>query len=138
MNDVKRVADEIERCHRASLDVTAPAPPLRTVQIRNARYHAERARVLRRVGVTAAVAFLREEALEALAGNPARGGAPRWFALHRLESGGPPIEHTVDLMSEGVRKLEREGVADVVAESGRAARRECNRHDGRHTCGRHG
>lgn len=135
--DERRVADEIARCHRASLNVTAPAPPLRTVQIRNAKYHAERARILALVDVAAAVTFLREEALAALAGTLNRLPMERWFVLHQLEFGGPPIERLSDMMDQGARKLVREGVADLVAESGREARRGCDSRNG-HTCERHG
>jgi hypothetical protein len=121
-DDAQRYADELDRCHRLSLDVTAPAPPQRTVQLRDARYYADRARVLTLVGVERGVAFLREETLRALTGDR-DGGMERWFRLHCLEFGGPPIEHVNVLMGKGVRKLEGEGVADMVAESCRTERR---------------
>lgn len=121
-DDERRVAAELARCHRASLDVTALAPPLRTRQLFDAQYHAERHRILGEVGVPAAVAFLREEALAALAGRTPNGRTERWFRLHFLEFGGSLVEHTADLMEAGVRKLVHEGVADVVAESSRGRR----------------
>lgn len=122
VSDWQRWQDELQRCVMLSLDVTAPAPPLRTVQVRNARYYADRRRILSMIGPERAVAFLREEALRALAGDPPDSPAGRWFRLHHLEFGGPPVEHTVDLMNAGVQKLEEEGFANVVAEYSRSRR----------------
>lgn len=122
-DDAQRYADELARCDRLSLDVTEPAPPQRTVQLRSARYYQERARVLRLIGQDRAVALLREEAFHALAGARPDSWLERWFQLHYLEFGGPPVEHTTDLMDQGVRKLAGEGVADMVAESNRTERR---------------
>lgn len=122
-DDAQRYADELARCHRLSLDVTAPAPPQRTTELRSAKYYAERARILRLIGQDRAVALLREEMLSALAGARPGNWLERWFQLHHLEFGGPPVEGTADLMDRGVRKLVEEGVADLVAESCRTERR---------------
>lgn len=115
-DDWQRWQDEIQRCQLLSLEVTATVPPLRTEQLRRARYHADRRRVLNKVGPERAVAFLREEMLRALAGEQPDSTIERWFRLHRLEFGGPPIVHTIDMMDLGIRKLVAEGVADQVAD----------------------
>lgn len=53
------------------------------------RYYAERGRVLEKLGVDRAVAFLREEALAALTGeNQHRARVNRWFILARLDKFG--------------------------------------------------
>ncbi len=127
-DDARRYADELERCHRLSLDVVRSTPGV-IAQMRRARYHAERVRVFKKIGVTATVAFLREETLQALAGKHPQSAVERWFALHALEFGGPVATSTVDLMDEGVRKLVRDDIAHAVVESSRAAqgvaRRQC-------------
>lgn len=132
MSDWQRWQDELQRCHVLSLQVTAPVPPLRVVQTREAKYYEQRGRVLSLVGPERAVAFLREETLHALAGAPPLGPAARWYPLHVLEFGRPPegsdfVEFPtsvamVSLMNEGVRQLMREGIADQVAEYGREQR----------------
>ncbi len=119
--DAQRHADEVARCLKLSLDVTAPAPPLRIKQIRDAKYYAERARILDLVGVERGIAFLREEALRALT-HGQDSNLERWFQLHALEFG-PVAANMVDLMGEAVRKLVTEDFADVVAEQGRAEHR---------------
>lgn len=120
-DDAQLYADELARCHRLSLDVTATDPRERVPQMRRAKYHAERSRIFTKVGPAATVAFLREEALAALAGSPP-GSLSRWFQLHALEFGVEPAESAIEFMEAAAEALIREGVADIVAESGRAAR----------------
>lgn len=128
--DQQRYADELERCRILGMEVPAPYPSPSSVTTGNdARYYAERGRVLAAVGLAKAVAFLREEALAALTGRSV-GPLSRWMALHALERFGAfrPENITtgslvVGLMEEGIRKLMMtDDVVGDVINAGRARR----------------
>lgn len=129
ISDPQRYADELERCRILGMEVPAPYPSPSSVTTGNdARYYAERGRVLAAVGPERAVAFLREETLAALTGCTA-GPWGRWMALHVLEKFGAyhPESITtgsliVGLMQEGILKLIEDDVIGDVIEAGRARR----------------
>lgn len=110
--DRQRFEDELRRCELLSAEVKAPCPPGPVTPNNDARYYAERGRILRRMGVDRAVAFLREETLAALAGTK-QGKINRWFILARLDKFGdvtPSYEALarstiVDLLDAGVGQL---------------------------------
>ena len=105
MNDYQRWEEELRRCDLLGAQAQEPETlkypddwaTLEKItqrkRERSATYHRERARVLRKIGPVQTVAFLREEALEALK-PPSEGSVnffTRWFILEKLErSGGVP------------------------------------------------
>ena len=117
--DWQRWQDELQRCALFSADVPEVLDDTQrpSASGRNARYHAERHRVLSLVGPVRGIVFLREETLRALAGQPDT-PMTRWLRLHTLEYG-DNMETVIDILNAGVEKAVREGVADVIAEGQR-------------------
>lgn len=123
--DWQRWQDELQRCTLFSADVPEALDDKqrRSAECRNARYYAERRRVLSLVGPVRGIVFLREETLRALAGQPRDTPMTRWLRLHTLEYG-DNMETVIDILNAGVEKAVREGVADMIAERNRASRAE--------------
>lgn len=105
--DAQRVADEVARCERLSAEQTGHL---------DRTYYRERARVLRTIPRGAAVEFLREATLRALAGEPPTGRLTRWAELHTLEAEakGQPVHSArhrqptiMELMEQGLRDRQR-------------------------------